>query len=332
MTELPELRSPPPPRSTAWGEAEQALAQVPRLVRRTWRRLLLTGLVGGVLGVAVSFLVPQKFVTETVFFPQTSGGSRLPASITGLAAQFGVSAAMGGGFTPNLFSLLPGTRYIREQVALARYSLPSCLGADSTAGNLITGYGFEKKPERKAMDAAIRRLDNNTDVKFDPVTSTVGIAVTACSPELAAAIAGQYLVAINRFNEEVLRSQAREEREFAESRIKELATELSSAEDDLARFYAANRTFQSSPALQERETQLRRQVSLLEATYTEARTQYERARMDEARDQPALTIVDPPEPPAKKSWPKRWLFGLVAALLAAAIALGRDVLRLQSPA
>ncbi len=312
-----------------WATAEEALALLPSLVRQAWRRLLLTGFFGGVLGVAGSFIVQQRFVTTTIFVPQTSSAiPRIPASVAGLAAQFGVLPNTGG-FTPNLFAVLPNTQYIREQVALARYTLPDCLGSDSASGNLILGFGLEKKTPRKALDEAIRKLDDATDVKFDPVISTVTISVTACSPELASDVASQYLSAIDRFNREVFRSQAREQREFGEQRIKELAAELSAAEDSLVRFYEKNRTYQSSPALQARETQLRRQITALESTYMGVRTDYERARMDEARDQPALTVVDPPEPPAKKSWPKRWLFGLAAALLGSVLLLGRQIALLQ---
>ena len=307
---------------------EEALGALPGLVRGDWKRLLLTGLCAGVLGVAGSLLVAPEFVTTAVFVPQTSSALRLPASLTGLAAQFGALPSMGG-FAPNLFAVLPDTRYIREQVVTGRYALPSCLGSDSTAGNLVWGFGLQKKSPRKAMDAAIRKLDDATDVKFDPITSSVTISTTACSPELASDIASSYLSAIDRFNREVFRSQAREQREFAEQRIKELAAELSAAEDSLVVFYQANRTYQPSPALQERETRLRRQITLLESTYLTVRTDYERARMDEARDQPAITIIDPPEPPARKSWPKRWLFGLAAAMLACTWLVGRQLAFLQ---
>src|SRR2546430_15979548 len=66
------------------------------------------------------------------------------SDLAGLAAQFGVAPGAGG-FTPNLFAVLPTTRYIREQVALAHYALPPCLGSDSTAGNLILGRSEERR-------------------------------------------------------------------------------------------------------------------------------------------------------------------------------------------
>jgi uncharacterized protein involved in exopolysaccharide biosynthesis len=312
----------------SWATAEEALALLPKLISESWRRLLLTGLVGGVLGVAGSFLVRPEFVTTAVFVPQTSGSTHLPASVAGLAAQFGV-VPPSEGFAPSLFGDLPNTRYIREQVALARYKLPPCLDADSAQGDLIVGFGLEKKEPRKGLDATIRKLDAATDVKFEPITSTVTLSVKACSPELVADIASQYLAAIDKFDREVLRSQARAQREFAEQRVQDLARELSDAEDSLVRFYQANRTYQSSPVLQQRETKLRRQITVLESTYLTVRTEYERARMDEARDLPAITVVDPPEPPARKSWPKRWLFGLIAAALACAGLLGRELIRAQ---
>src|SRR6266550_3607806 len=81
--------------SATWSKAEQALALLPRLVRDGWRRLLTLGFAAGVLGVGGSFLVRQQFVTTAVFVPQTSGTPHLPASVAGLAAQFGALPSTG---------------------------------------------------------------------------------------------------------------------------------------------------------------------------------------------------------------------------------------------
>lgn len=315
-------------RRVTWVTPEEALASLPNVLRQRFGALLATGFAAGVLGVAGSFLVPKQYTATVSFIPVVSSSSKLPANLAGIASQFGVMPP-GGGFTQALFAALPGARYIREQVALSAYQLSPCLGADSAQGTLITAYGLTERTPRRALDDAVRRLASTSAVTFDATTSMVVLSSTACSPELAAQIVGYYLSAIDRFNQQSLRSQATAQREFAATRIAEIDGELVVAEADLVHFYERNRAYQLSPALRQEESRLKRQVSVLENTYLTVRTDYERARLEEARDLPALTIIDPPQPPARKSWPKRWVFGIVAAVLACTVLASRQLIALR---
>jgi uncharacterized protein involved in exopolysaccharide biosynthesis len=62
--------------------------------------------------------------------------------------------------------------------------------------------------------------------------------------------------------------------------------------------------------------------------YVTLSTSYEQARIEEFRDTPSITIVDPPRPPYRKAWPKRALLvggaGVLGLVLGLAIALLRQ--------
>jgi len=62
-----------------------------------------------------------------------------------------------------------------------------------------------------------------------------------------------------------------------------------------------------------------REVKYHETLYELLSKQYEAARIDEARQSPLVQVVDPAEPPDKKSWPPRALFISLAAALALAV-------------
>ena len=72
------------------------------------------------------------------------------------------------------------------------------------------------------------------------------------------------------------------------------------------------------------EGQLRRQVDITTALYSSVQQDLERARADEVRDTPVMTITATPYPPIKKSWPARTLLAGIAFVLVFGLHLTRD--------
>src|SRR5205814_3013656 len=128
------------------------------LLISSWRQFLLAGFLGGVLGTAATFLVQPRFRATASFVPVTSSGTRLPANLTGIAAQFGISASGGTSIPPSVFSDLVQTESVRKQVALATYQLPPCVHPKSAQGTLIDAYHLTDEARPKAIDAVIRNL------------------------------------------------------------------------------------------------------------------------------------------------------------------------------
>jgi uncharacterized protein involved in exopolysaccharide biosynthesis len=111
-------------------------------------------------------------------------------------------------------------------------------------------------------------------------------------------------------------SRARAERIFVEGRERSVRDSLAKAQDQLAGFLSANRVTSNSPVLQMREQALRREVDIATTLYSAVQRDVERARADEVRETPVLTVTATPVPPIKKSWPKRSIIGAVAFVLA----------------
>jgi uncharacterized protein involved in exopolysaccharide biosynthesis len=65
-----------------------------------------------------------------------------------------------------------------------------------------------------------------------------------------------------------------------------------------------------------RESQLRRRVDIAQALYETLARELERARSEEIRDTPAITVITSPHRPLKKSAPHRLLLSVTAALAA----------------
>jgi uncharacterized protein involved in exopolysaccharide biosynthesis len=111
-------------------------------------------------------------------------------------------------------------------------------------------------------------------------------------------------------------SRARAERVFVESRERALRDSVRAAEAQLSTFLSTNRMTEQSPLLQIREAALRRMVDNTTLLYSSVQRDLERARADEVRDTPVMTITATPYPPIKKNWPKRSLIAAIALVLA----------------
>jgi uncharacterized protein involved in exopolysaccharide biosynthesis len=104
---------------------------------------------------------------------------------------------------------------------------------------------------------------------------------------------------VNEFNQERRRVQAAAEREFSEERLAEARARLRAAEDSLERFMERNREIVNSPRLSFAKDRLVRDVGRRQALYETLEQSVEQARLDEARNTPTITVLDPPVIPLR---------------------------------
>jgi uncharacterized protein involved in exopolysaccharide biosynthesis len=163
---------------------------------------------------------------------------------------------------------------------------------------------------------------------FDQRTGVTSFSVSTESPELSFAIAQVLIDEINKFNTERHRSRASIERRFVEDRRIVVAGELRAAEQRLESFLTQNRLISGSPQRTIELERLKRRTAELEQVVEALSRSYERARIEEVRDTPVLTLVAPPEVPAIPDARSlaEWL--VAAAVLSALCSIG-VVLALQ---
>ena len=82
-----------------------------------------------------------------------------------------------------------------------------------------------------------------------------------------------------------------------------------------------------TPQLALRDQRLLRSVDLRQQLYVNLSTSYEQARIEEFRDTPSITVVDPPRTPYSKASPKRRLIVIAAAALGLFVGLAVALLR-----
>jgi uncharacterized protein involved in exopolysaccharide biosynthesis len=283
------------------------------ILSRCWKRL-----VGGAVALSVAaflllLLVPSQYTARATFVPSgTTKGLSALGALGGLPASLSMLGAVESG--PKFYADLATSDVILLQV-LDTTSRSPARGPGVTSFNYIRANHITARDSLRLRDAALRHLRRHIDVDFDPRTSVVTLQVTARQRDLAVAIARTVLGALNDFNVRTFQTTAGAQRRFLEQRVEQARVELTVAEDSLRTFYTRNRTYQQSPLLVLREAQLRRDYELKQQNLVTLITNLEQARIDEVRDTPVLTILDPPILPAKKSGPMRGLLAIGVGML-----------------
>jgi uncharacterized protein involved in exopolysaccharide biosynthesis len=187
--------------------------------------------------------------------------------------------------------------------------------------DLSSVYDYDQEADNVRDYKTVRRLRKAIDVDVNVRTGVVRFSIEARTPALAKALAESTLTALNTVNVNLRKEQAAAERSFTSERAHNAWEDLQTAERALADFYSRNRSIVNSPTLQLLEGQLKRQVDMAQQVYVQLRMQEEQAALQEVRNTPTISVIDPPLAPVKRSWPKRLLALVLGGSLGLAVAL-----------
>ena len=266
-----------------------------RLVNIALRRLWLIIGTGGLLGVialVTGLTSSRTWSSDATFVPQ---GARAPSTVSSLAAQFGLGGgAAEAGQSPQFYVDLVGTREVLRGVVRSTYTVHTDTGV--VTGDLVKLYGIEKKPKNNPENSAMRLLRDNVSASPSVKTGVITLRATTGYPELSAQIVTSFFAQINKFNLVGRQSRATSERKFTEERLNEAQAALTIAEDNMEEFLRSNRE-SATPSLQLRRERLNRVVATRQQVYTALAQSFEQSKIEELRDTPAITVVDPPVVP-----------------------------------
>jgi uncharacterized protein involved in exopolysaccharide biosynthesis len=220
-------------------------------------------------------------------------GQRQLSQISGLAAQFGLAVPSGeSGFSAAVYADLITSDDVVGRVSQDRYA--TVHGDSVTLLDLLNASG-DSPALRRAR--AIRMMGPRLRSSVNTRTGVVAVSVTLVDPLVAKQVVEHVIAAVVRFNVERRQSQASAERRFTEHRLAEAQDSLSTAEADLGTFLKRNRDFRSSPDLTLEQDRLNRKVLMRQQVYTTLAQSYEQAKIEEVRDTPVITVLQPAEEP-----------------------------------
>lgn len=261
-----------------------------------WRLVLGLPLLAVVAVLLITWVSSSTYTSRTSFTPQAEKEQQ--ANVSGLARQFGVDVPRqgGGASTPAFYAYLLETDQLLRATVESHFEAAGAL-EDSTA--TLAGFwaGTDSLSEQE-VEIAVDKLRERTRVRIEPEIGLVHLAVTMKNSSLAQTVAARMVDLVNQFNLETRRSQAAEEVEFLKQRVRVAREDLRVAEDSLRAFYEQNRQYQNSPTLQFEADRLERRVSLQQGVYTSLAQSLEDARIQEVRNTPVITVVQPSHVPA----------------------------------
>jgi len=308
------MTAAPPP---VWSTVGDSLI---RAVRRRWPLVAGFTIVGAVAGGITAVLLPSYYRSGAAFQAESATPPPISGALAGLASQIG-GLQLSSQSNAQLFGDLITTDAVLRRVSAAAFpwkggtaALSSIYRYDEKAPGWREYYTIQKLRKAIAVDVSIR-------------TGVVRFSVEARTPVLAAALAESTLAALNAANIALRQARAAAERTFTAQRAADAQRDLAQTELALQRFYERNRAIANAPSLQLEEARLKRAVDMAQQMYVQLRLQEEQAAVQEVRNTPAISIIDPPLVPVKRSWPKRRLAVLLGALIGAAVILARFALQ-----
>jgi uncharacterized protein involved in exopolysaccharide biosynthesis len=306
---------------------EVSLLGVLNVALRYRTMVLGTALTLAVVTGAILLLMPRTYTSSSSFIVQSR---RQPSTVSGLAAQFGLSLPNADpSQSPAFYEDLLHSRELLAEVVDSTFVVRT--GQRESRGALTDLLQARGRSPALRREAAIKRLGHLISTSTDAKTGVVHLNAKFKQPELAEQVNRLLLSLLNRFNLITRQSQASAERAFTERRLEQVRGDLNRAEDVLRTFNQQNRDIRNSPELSLQQDRLNREVLLRQQVYSTLAQAYEQAKIEEVRDTPALTVLQTPEIPVKPNSRYLVLFVLAALMLGAIlgllVAMAREGLR-----
>jgi uncharacterized protein involved in exopolysaccharide biosynthesis len=282
------------------------------ILKRNGLKIALIGLVGGVLGYLLSYLIPPVYKASATLIPMSSKDRFGALGALGIDLQSLGIGSEGSDLSPAMYPEIAESRAVLSGTLSDTYFV----AVRSRRIRFIdwlrpTGEG------RVRYENAMRSIREAVSTMVDRRSGTVTISVRDRDPVVAAQVANWVAEGLQRFVVSVLAAQAGQKRRFIEGRLPEIQRDLSSAESALRAFREQNLRIGNSPRLALEEARLNRAVREQEEIYLTVSREHELAKIQENRDVPLLATLDLAVPPIKRYWPRRSLFALLGLGLAA---------------
>lgn len=182
---------------------------------------------GFALFLVLAYVIPQRYTATTRLMPpdQPNAGMALLGAVTGKGGAPGALGAMADEFLgiKNTGDLFVGV-----------------LKSDTVQDDLITKFNLWKVYHDHKWEDARHDLARKSDISSDRKSEIITIEVTDHSPRRAAAMAQEYVAALNNVVTHVKTSSAHRERVFLEQRLEQVSKDLESAEEAFGQFASKN--------------------------------------------------------------------------------------------
>ncbi|SEI52113.1 Chain length determinant protein [Dyadobacter koreensis] len=301
------------------------------LFKRNLKKIIIAGFIGGVLGGAITYLLPKKFTAKAELLPEYkesrfSGFSSL-ANLAGIdLANSSESDAIRPDLYPNILQSTPAIIHLLKQPVktVENKQFPNLL-------SYLESINKEKEKSQigailaKTVDTSvlnfskdeirlIQNLKSSLTTNFDKKTGIIYIGVEMRDPVIAAATLSEAIQYLSDYVSGYRSKKKHDESEFIKSRVQEANNQLKNAEYALQRYRDNNRNVFNNVAKIE-EQKLQSNYIHSQNLRNDLLNQLEKATLAEKEGRPIIQILEPPIVPVKKSSPTRIIYAIVGAFV-----------------
>ena len=245
--------------------------------------------------VIICVLMPWTYTAETtIIIPQQRRGFE---SVTTLLSEMSMNVPL------DIYQSTFGRTKNYSDI-LKSYSL---------ANKVVDGLSLYKEyPKIKDKDKLIKMIRKS--IKIKEGKGIIKLFVSSRSPKLAASVANYYILALDDFNKSGNLQISKRISEFLREKIGEAKVDLALAEEKLKKFETESHLVKIS----ERElklARLMRDVKVKQALYTMLLQEYEKSKIEEAKEELFFEVLDAARPPKHPSSPRMRLYPALAMVL-----------------
>jgi uncharacterized protein involved in exopolysaccharide biosynthesis len=265
------------------------------LLKRRWL-IVLGAFLSTVLAGVISLSTPPKYSARARFIP-----SKNPEMTARMGTLVGTGSieTFGENVTSEYYAeILKSTSFLERIVEKKFFSRERGEEID-----LIALFEITANSDTEKSLLGIDKIAKEMGVSTDRTTKIVSISFTTKEPELSAAIVNAFLDELIQYNQDIINSKAKLNREFVEAQLKDALKLLKDAETALADFTARNKKI-ATPDLQLDQDRMKRNLKVQEEVYITLSKQLELAKIEEQEQSPMIEILDRATPPVRKSSPK----------------------------
>lgn len=305
------------------------------IIRRTWRRKVLAA-VSFVLVLGIAFYVAMTAVTfyktEAKIIYQAASSSTTGGNLGALASLAGLSMKKGDDPSAYLEDIIL-SRYMLQSILNEKWLLSKALPDTDmdtlTPVPLQTLWKIKPDTTHEGWQIALEhgligtlRGGRHKYIVFtqDKKTGIIKLTTEFQDPRVSFDVNNFIFNQLNDILLNRMHFKASENRKFIEERLAEMRQTLKESEDDLRMFRQRNK-LRIDPTEELEDARLLREVTTNQGIMIQLRTQYELAKIEEARDMPVLDIIDASTRPIYPSKPKRKLIVLIGGMAAVFFAI-----------
>jgi uncharacterized protein involved in exopolysaccharide biosynthesis len=290
------------------------------------RRRVLAITAGVVMGIALAtaLITPRTYTSDATFIARGSEG--VQAGLSSLAGPFGLDVSTGGpALSPDVYSMLMQSRAVFGPLLRDTTSVTIPVDGEVSVitGQLATILAFISDSEDPVPAAQVTLwLAKALTAEVERPAGIVRVSVRTESPELSRHLLEMALGILFEFDLDRRQERGAAERVFLENQLRAARQVLLEAEEAHMAFLESNREFlgtgRPSPEPTLRRDRLVQTIVSQQQLVTSLRSALEEARLAEARNTPAITIIEGPNSPRQadaRGRLTRMLMGIIVGLM-----------------